>query len=213
MNQLKHKLVPIIIIAATIILAGISIYTANRLYQLRKTSIAPNAPSSNPHAQEITSLCALEFAFTTPTPTPTVTPTATPTPTPTRTPTPTPTLTPTPTPTLTPTPTPTATPYIIAQCLYVRVYNENWDLIDNSLLSQQFVPGKILYFCVTGSTNSDYFDKADFMINSVVYPETTLTRPNTTDFCQSYQIQATDITMSVKARIHHVILGWQGEIF
>jgi hypothetical protein len=86
------------VISITIILAGVAIFTAYRLYQLRQESVAPNAPESAPKAAE-------ESTSPSPTPTPaanncpviafTVS-SATPTPTTTATPTPTPTSTATP---------------------------------------------------------------------------------------------------------------------
>jgi uncharacterized repeat protein (TIGR01451 family) len=48
---LKGKLATVIIIIATFVLAGIAIFTAIRLYQLRSQSVAPNVPSSRPKAQ------------------------------------------------------------------------------------------------------------------------------------------------------------------
>ena len=49
---LKKNLVTVLIVLATVVLAGIAIYTAIRLYQLRQTSVAPNAPTSQPAAFE-----------------------------------------------------------------------------------------------------------------------------------------------------------------
>jgi outer membrane biosynthesis protein TonB len=107
----KNKRWSIIAVIAILIIAGISIFTAVRLYQLRQKPVAPNVPESKPEAATSGVFSCQQLVFTIQTPTPT--PTRTPTPTPTRTPTPTPTRTPTPTPTRTPTPTPpgsTATP-------------------------------------------------------------------------------------------------------
>jgi hypothetical protein len=112
-NFLKGKVATAFIIFSTIVLAGIAIFTAIRLYELRSQPVAPNVPSSIPKAAELNN-CKLSFTITqeTPTGTPTATPTGTPTATPTGTPTGTPTATPTATPTGTPGPTatPTATP-------------------------------------------------------------------------------------------------------
>lgn len=122
-NFFKGKVATAIIILATFILAGVAIFTAIRLYQLRNQAVAPNVPSSQPHAQVVcpqdakvcpdgssvgrtgpncefpacpVSTCSLSFTLTpqTASPTPTETPTGTPTATPTGTPTPTPTATP-----------------------------------------------------------------------------------------------------------------------
>ena len=88
---MKNKFATIGIIIATLILAGVAVFTAVRLYQLRQEVVAPTAPTSKPRAQEVPTACT-SLAFTlgqtpTPTPTGTATPTVTPTPTPTITPT------------------------------------------------------------------------------------------------------------------------------
>lgn len=102
-NFLKSKFVTGIIILATLVLAGVAIFTAVRLFQLRNQAVAPNAPSSIPKAAELPSSCtALAFTLGAPTPTPSGTPTATPSGTPTATPTGTPSETPTPNPSATP---------------------------------------------------------------------------------------------------------------
>lgn len=49
-NFLKGKFATIAIVIATVILAGIAIFTAVRLYQLRKQAVAPTAPESKPEA-------------------------------------------------------------------------------------------------------------------------------------------------------------------
>lgn len=92
---MKNKIATIGIIIATLILAGVAVFTAVRLYQLRQEAVAPTAPTSKPKAQEVPIACTA-LAFTlgqTPTPTPTATPTGSSTPTPTGTATTTPTPT------------------------------------------------------------------------------------------------------------------------
>ena len=116
---MKNKIATIGIIIATLILAGVAVFTAVRLYQLRQEAVAPTAPTSKPKAQEVPVACTA-LAFTlgqTPTPTPTPTPTATPTASPTATPTGTasPTVTPTATPTTPPGATATPTTPPVAQ--------------------------------------------------------------------------------------------------
>ena len=104
----KKKIVTVLIVIATVILAGVAVYTAIRLYQLRQEAVAPTAPAESEAAAPTTEQCT-QLAFTIDeNPTPTPTPTGTVTPTPTGTVTPTPTSTPGPT--TTPTPTPTGTP-------------------------------------------------------------------------------------------------------
>ncbi|HET7099216.1 MAG TPA: hypothetical protein VFI61_03225 [Patescibacteria group bacterium] len=81
-NFFKGKVGTFLIILATLVLAGVAIFTAIRLYQLRSQPVAPNVPSSIPKAQEVTptvppSSCVLTFslvATASPSPTPTATP-------------------------------------------------------------------------------------------------------------------------------------------
>src|SRR5258708_27479262 len=58
MNEfLKKNTVTLLIVLATVILAGIAVFTAIRLYQTRQTSVAPNAPSSQPAAAGVPNAC------------------------------------------------------------------------------------------------------------------------------------------------------------
>ena len=52
-NLFKGKIATAIILLSTFVLAGVAIFTAIRLYQLRQTAVAPNVPSSIPKAQEV----------------------------------------------------------------------------------------------------------------------------------------------------------------
>lgn len=102
MKKSTSKVGTFLIILSTIVLAGVAVFTAYRLYQLRQQPVAPNVPSSVPKAAE-TSKCQLSFNMATVTVT--STPTATPSGSPTATPTPTGTATPTATATSTAAPT------------------------------------------------------------------------------------------------------------
>lgn len=96
-NFFKGKLGTVVILVFTLILAGVAVFTALRLYELRSQPVSPNVPSSIPKAGGLA--CALTFTISTstgsPTPTPTGSGTPTPTPTGNQTPTATPTVTPT----------------------------------------------------------------------------------------------------------------------
>ncbi len=107
----QGKIITAIVITITIILAGVAVFTALRLYELRNESLSLKNPESKPGASSGTKSCnLLTFTLTTisQTPTPTLTGTATPSPTSSLTP----TLTSTPTPTTPPgsTATPTNSP-------------------------------------------------------------------------------------------------------
>jgi hypothetical protein len=145
-----------------------------------------------------------------PTATPTRTPTSTPTPTatPTRTPTATPTRTPTPTPTCTSSPRcgATATP-AAPYCAAIKTYSSEWQFLSTNDLPKLRANDSV-FFCVSGTAASGTFDMAAFIINGLKLPNTTLTRPGTTDFCQKYTIPNNIVTFAVSAQIHHSTLGW-----
>jgi len=128
---------------------------------------------------------------------------------------PTPTPIPTDIPTVTPSPTPTATPIPTdapPSCVPVKAYDASWNLLTSSDLAL-LTAGNNVNFCVGGAPISTDFDKAQFMINSAILAETTTKRPNSDEYCQNYTIGATDSTVTVKAKIHHIVTGWVGEIF
>lgn len=58
MNFLKKNWVTVLIVLATLVLAGIAVFTAIRLYQLRQGPVAPNVPSSQPGAFQYGADCA-----------------------------------------------------------------------------------------------------------------------------------------------------------
>ena len=61
----KKKITTILIVIATIALAGVAVFTAIRLYQLRQEPVAPTAPTSQPAAAAPVSCNALAFTLTT----------------------------------------------------------------------------------------------------------------------------------------------------
>lgn len=106
---IKGKFTTAIVVLATIILAGVAVFTALKLYQLRQSPVAPNAPSSNPSARGTPQACQV-LTFTLTQNSPTITPTIPPGVTATLTPTEELTLTPTLVMTQTVSPTPIITP-------------------------------------------------------------------------------------------------------
>lgn len=72
---MKNKYTTIGIILTTLVLAGVAIFTAIRLYQTRNTAVAPNVPSSKPAAAG--AACSLSFTLAVSTPTATATATST----------------------------------------------------------------------------------------------------------------------------------------
>lgn len=125
---IKGRIVTGLVVTATFILAGVAIFTAVKLYQLKKEAVVSTTPETQPITQEaapepedpsetdtlppqdterLLTFTVKEGVAATLTPTPTVSLIAQTSPTPTATLTPTPTSTPTSTPTATATPTTT----------------------------------------------------------------------------------------------------------
>jgi len=125
---MKNKYTTIGIIIVTVILAGVAIFTALRLYQTRDVAVAPNVPSSKPKAQEAVNTCSLSFTLTTTTTTPTATPTAT--------------ATATATATSTATATATATASPVPQC-------------NNACTSNSNCPSGIMCYIASGATSGN----------------------------------------------------------
>jgi hypothetical protein len=94
-------------------------------------------------------------------------------------------------------------------CIAVKAYDSAWAALTNTQLSA-LTTGDLVNFCVSGNA-SGTFDKAQFMINTTLGPETTTKRPSSKDFCQSYTILSTDTTVNVKAKIHSTTGVWVGE--
>ena len=67
----KSKFTTIGILLTTLILGGVAIFTAIRLYQTRQTAVAPNVPSSEPLAAD--NSCKLSFSLSISSPTATAT--------------------------------------------------------------------------------------------------------------------------------------------
>jgi hypothetical protein len=76
----KGKIATILVVIATLVLAGVAIFTAVRLYQLRQQSISPTGPERSSASEGAKSCKTLTFTLTEDSPTPTTT-SGTPTPT------------------------------------------------------------------------------------------------------------------------------------
>lgn len=104
-------------------------------------------------------------------------------------------------------------------CIAVKAYNSDnttdntgWIFIPKEQLPSLAV-GATVNFCVSGNAASGTFDKAQFMINTILKAEViTHARPDSNDFCQAYTILSTDTTIEVKASIHHSNGTWYGDV-
>jgi hypothetical protein len=111
-----------------------------------------------------------------------------------------------PTPVPTPPPTPSPMP-ITGQCVSTKVYSPNWTAIAPSEY-YNLVDNSQVYFCTAGSSSAGSFDMARFTINGTLYPNTTVKRTGSNDFCQLYTIPKGSYTTNVQGEIHHTSLGW-----
>lgn len=106
------------------------------------------------------------------------------------------------------------TPAITVKCQSVKAYSESWTALSTTDLYNYKTNDKV-NFCVTGyisyvDPGSDsFFDMARFRINGTQYPDTTMVRPGTTDFCYQYTIPSGVSNFEVIADIHHTTLGWK----
>ena len=96
---------------------------------------------------------------------------------------------------------------IVPYCKDIKTYDSEWKILTSTELSSLTI-GSIVNFCVSGVSSSGSFDKARFTINSVEQDETTVKRPNSTDFCQNYTIPSGTTTFTITGKIHHSTLGW-----
>lgn len=103
-------------------------------------------------------------------------------------------------------PTPT-TPSVAPFCAAISTYDSDWNLLSSTDRSS-LKAGDTINLCVTGSAATGTFDMARFIINGVQQTDTTATRPNSTDFCQSYTLPEGTATFTVSAQIHHSSGVW-----
>ncbi len=105
--------------------------------------------------------------------------------------------------TITPTPAP-----ITAVCQNIKAYSSTWTELTAAQLAA-LKTGNTVNFCVTGSATGGSFNKAKLTINNVAQAETTMKRPGSIDFCQTYTIPANTTSFVITAQINHVTLGWK----
>jgi hypothetical protein len=111
-------------------------------------------------------------------------------------------------PATTPPTAPPTTPGITASCQNIKAYSSTWTELTATQLTA-LRAGNTVNFCVTGVATGGSFNKAKFKINGVFQAETTMKRPGSEDFCQTYTIPANTARFYVSASINHVTLGWK----
>ncbi|BCX15042.1 MAG: hypothetical protein KatS3mg088_725 [Patescibacteria group bacterium] len=105
------------------------------------------------------------------------------------------------------TPAPTNPPIEeTTQCLNLKVYDTNWNIIPNNLLSQ-LKPGDKIRFAASGSP-ANKIDKAKFTINGVETLEISNKKPGSDEFYTEYEIPSGVRSFTVTVKLHHITLGW-----
>jgi hypothetical protein len=94
-----------------------------------------------------------------------------------------------------------------AMCQNIIIYDEDWNQLDASELSD-LSPGETIRFAVKGSTNQGSIDMAKFIVNEVEHEPTTNVRAETGEFYEEYVLPDGVNRVSVKAQLHHSSLGW-----
>jgi len=98
-------------------------------------------------------------------------------------------------------------PSTSAQCLYIKVYDEDWNTIPAAELTHLAV-GAIIKFAVKGTTINGSLDKARFTINGNPSGDIVNKKPGTEEFYVEYTIPEDLSNFTVKAELHHTTLGW-----
>ena len=108
-------------------------------------------------------------------------------------------------PTAKPTAKPTLPPGVDCNCLAIKAFDAEWNVITNL---SSLVAGDVVRFTVSGKTNSGAIDKARFTINGTLKPEVTAKRPSTNEFYDEYTIPEDVPTFTINAELHHTSIGW-----
>ena len=98
-------------------------------------------------------------------------------------------------------------PSFSAQCLNIRIYDTDWNVLSANELGN-LVVGDTIRISVSGSTNEGVIDMARFIINGQLQPETTSQKEGSDEFYQEYTIPEGVETFSVNAQLHHSVAGW-----
>jgi hypothetical protein len=94
-----------------------------------------------------------------------------------------------------------------AQCLNIKAYDTDWNLLSSDQRST-LKPGDTVRFAVAGQTTGGSFDKARFKINGVQRPEVTQKKPGSEEYYDEYTIPEGVTSFTINAQIHHATLGW-----
>ncbi len=94
-----------------------------------------------------------------------------------------------------------------AQCLNVKAYDTNWNLLSPEDLSK-LEAGDTVRFAVAGQTTGGSFDKARFKFNGVQRPEVTQKKPSSEEYYDEYTVPEGVASFTINAQIHHATLGW-----
>lgn len=94
-----------------------------------------------------------------------------------------------------------------AQCLNIKVYDDNWQMIAASDLSS-LKPGDVIRFSVGGTATSGSFDMARFSINGEEAVEVDDKRPGSDEYYIEYTIPSDEDEFSISAQLHHSEAGW-----
>ena len=110
-------------------------------------------------------------------------------------------------PTASPTPEPTEPPAISAQCLNIRVFDTEWNELNQADM-QNLGPGDVIRVAVAGSANSGSFVGARFTINGVLRAEVAQQVLGGDEFYDEYTIPENASGLSISAEVRHSELGW-----
>jgi len=105
-----------------------------------------------------------------------------------------------------PTPTPSCS-NCIAKCESIKTYDTNWNELTLSQL-HSLKTGNTARFTVQGTCTNGSIQKARFVINGVIQPETTSKRSGTDEFYYDYTLPEGVYDFRVQGQLYHSEYGW-----
>lgn len=106
-----------------------------------------------------------------------------------------------------PTATPTTETALSAQCVAIKMYDQNWDNLTAAEFSA-LTPGTVVRFAAGGTTTGGEFQAARFSINGTQRAEVTNKVPGREEFYDEYVIPENTTNFSITVELKHSSLGW-----
>ena len=98
-------------------------------------------------------------------------------------------------------------PDVVAQCLNIKIFSEDWVVLTAEELALLSV-GDVIRLTVGGTTTNGSFEAARFTVNGVLREAVTELRPGTEEFFDEYTIPVGATKFAVGAELMHSQASW-----